>query len=127
MTICTLPSFSIQVLAKSPSFLVFWIQIFLLATVVIVIAIEPIFRNKMDKEFWKLVFDYFFRLIRYFMVVYIAGVAVLKYISTGDKESTMGFLATLFYPTLIMLICFFFIGFWILIPCWNKLVLNYKK
>jgi len=110
----------------SPSVLVFFLQVFVFATVAGIIWMESFLTEEMEKEFWVLLFENVFKSIRYILVGYAALIVVLKFISSGGRESTIGFLTTLFYPTVIILFSIFAIGYWILIPCWQRIVLLYK-
>jgi len=110
----------------SPSILVFFLQVFVFATVAGIIWMESFLSENMEKEFWVLLFENVFKSIRYILVGYAAMIVVLKFISSDGRESTIGFLTTLFYPTVIILFSIFAIGYWILLPCWQRIVILHK-
>lgn len=125
--ICAIGASLPIVLINHPSMLILMLQIYFYAVVIIILGLEPLLSKKMYKEFWKMLFEYMTKLIRYFLVIYVALIAVLKFISDGNSESKMGFMTTLFYPTVIVLISFFMIGYWVMLPVWNKIIDAYSE
>ena len=81
----------------------------------------------MEKEFWKILFDYMTKLIRYFLIVYVALIAILKFVSNENGESPMGFMTTLIYPTVVVVVSFFMIGYWVMLPVWSRIIEGYSK
>jgi hypothetical protein len=104
------------------SILIFFLQVFLYATACGVVWIEHYLNYHLDKDFWKFMFENVFKSIRYILVVYGVMIVVLKYISSTNGEKTIGFVTTLAYPTIVVLVSIFMISYWVLVPSWEKYV-----
>ena len=109
-----------------PSSLIFFLQLFIYATACGVIWIEHYLEYELDKDFWKFMFENVLKFIRYILVVYGAMIVILEYISSTNGEKTIGFITTLAYPTIIVLVSIFIIGYWVLIPSWEKYLMSSK-
>jgi len=118
--------FLIHLSSSSPSILVFSIQLLLLIFACGVIALEPYVKeNKFETEFWKLFIESSMKIVRYILMLYIAGFALLKFLSDGVGESKEGFLTSFIYPTVMFVYGIFVIGYWLAIPSWENLVKSY--
>ncbi len=117
----------IQYFALSESTLIFLLHLYIFAVSGVIIILEPLFSKDLNLDFWKMIFEYMVKLIKYFMIIFGALVAVLKFLSQKNNETTDGFLTTLFYPSIILIISFFMIAYWIMIPSWNKIVDGSKE
>ena len=115
--------FVIHLTSGSPSIVVFSLQLLVLIFAAVVIGLEPYLnRNDLDPEFWKLFLESGMKAIRYLLMLYVAGFALLKFLSDGVGESKEGFLTSFMYPTIIVLYCTFLAGYWLAIPGWENLV-----
>ncbi|AEI15418.1 hypothetical protein Flexsi_1779 [Flexistipes sinusarabici DSM 4947] len=113
-------------LNDNSSSLILFLQLFVYATATGILWIESYFQLDLEKDFWKFMFENVFKSIRYILVVYGAMVVVLRYISSSNGEKTIGFITTLSYPTVIVLGVVFMIGYWVLLPSWERYVVASK-
>lgn len=65
--------------------------------------------------------------IRYLLMIYVAGFALLKFLSDGVGESKTGFITSFVYPTVMVLYGVFIVGYWLAIPAWESLVEAHKR
>lgn len=113
----------VVILASSiASITVFFVQLALYGTACLIIILEPQFQQPMHPDFWKSVFSSIVSAAKYIIALYVAGVAALRFISEGLNETPGGFTSTIFYPTMSLMLIFFFMGYWILIPAWENFV-----
>ncbi len=110
-----------------PSPLIFVLLMYLYGVMAIIIVIEPVLSKEMDIEFWKFLFEHIIKLIKYFLVIFGILFTVLEFLVKQINESNISFLTTLFYPSMILLLSFFMIGFWIILPVWNNIEAGYEK
>ncbi len=108
---------------SSPLILV--LLLYLYGVMAIIIVIEPVLSKTMDIEFWKFLFENIIKLIKYFLVIFGILFTVLEFLVKQINESNISFLTTLFYPSMILVLSFFMIGFWIILPVWNKIEEGY--
>ena len=107
--------------------MVFFMHLYVLIVSVAIILIEPVFLEELDRSFWQLFVDGLLRGIRYVLLLFTAGVAVLQYLSAGLGEEPSGFLTTLFYPTVIMILSIGLVAQWLLVPAWAVLIDGFRK
>ena len=91
----------------SVSILVFFLLFYIYSICSLIIMIDPYLKMDMDTEFWKILIDSGLRVMQFFLVVYIAGAAIGRFISQNTGETTMGFVSTMFYPLIVLIV-----GFW---------------
>ncbi len=121
--LCLIAVFLVHITSNGPSILVFTVQLMLLGVACGVIALEPFLQRKdLTQEFWKIFMDSAMKAIRYVLMLYIAGFALLKFLSDGIGESRDGFLTSFIYPTVMVVYCLFIVGYWLAIPGWENLV-----
>jgi len=118
---------SCQALASSPAMLVFFLQLYLSSVAAAIVFGADLLTRDLPTDFWKLFFDNSMKSIRYVLVVFTAGLAVLQYLSTGKGESPEGFLTTLFYPAAILVLSIGMAGQWVLLPAGEKLIDAYAS
>lgn len=105
---------------RSPLVLV--LHFFFYGIVSAVILAQGIFRtsstliDSMEMEHAKILVDALLRTLRYILILYVAGVATLEYISGNKGESTNGYITTLFYPTIVLLIGLAMLFYWLALP-----------
>ena len=110
-----------------PSPLILILLMYFYGVMVIIIVIEPVLSKEMSIEFWKFLFENMVKLIKYFLVIFGILFTVLEFLVKQINESNISFLTTLFYPSIILVLSFFMIGFWIILPVWNKIEKEYEK
>jgi hypothetical protein len=117
----------IQATSTWPAMMVFFLHLYLLAVVAVIILVEEVFRQQLQKRFWSSLFDRILRTIRYILVLFTAGVAVLRYLSAGLREPSAGFLSSLFYPTAVMILSIGMIAQWLLLPAWGRMIDSFRE
>ena len=85
------------------------------------IVMERPFSSNLNIKVYELIFEKSLKVIQFSLVVFGVGVAALKFISTEVKEGYTGFMSTLLYPTIVMLMGFAIISYWLVLPAWNKI------
>lgn len=104
---------------KSP--IIFFTQGFLYAVTIVVVGIETYLNHDHTSNFWELIFSTISKLVGFIIVLYGAGSAVLRYISSQSQESVDGYISSFLYPTVIIVGVLFMLGYWILIPVLEKI------
>ena len=127
MLLVVMGAISVQANSTLPAMMVFFMTIYVAGVAGAIIVVEPIFQREMPVQFWKLFFDGLLRGVRYILILFTAGIAVLRYLSTGLGETPTAFLTTLFYPTAIMVFSIGFVAIWLLVPAWLRLVESYAS
>lgn len=113
----------IQILSSSPSVLVFSVQLMTLIFVNAVIALEPtVMDESLSKEFWELFLGVSLKLIQFLLALYVAGFALLKFLSDGVAESQDSFLTSFIYPTISFVYGIFIVAYWLGVPIWENIV-----
>jgi hypothetical protein len=119
---------TIHIFSSGPSVLVYCLQLLLLIFAATVVAIErDILYRDFEPAFWKLILDVAFRVIRYVIMLYVAGFALLKFLSDGIKEDKLGFLTSFAYPTVIVVYSLFIVIYWLALPAWENLVRSHER
>lgn len=119
--------FVLQAAAYRKSALVFILQLYLLAVASSVAVIEPLFERNMSREFWKILLDGILKAVRYILLLFTAGIAIVRFIADSGEESVDNFLTTLFYPTLLMMISLGLIFRWILVPSLEQVLVVFEE
>jgi len=47
-------------------------------------------------------------------------------ITAITKESSLGYVTTLAYPTMVIAMALFFFGYWVMEPTWRKIAKHYR-
>lgn len=110
----------------SVSALVFFLLLYIYIIASGVAILTPYLSMKMDKEFWKIMLDSGLSIMRFILIMFVAAAAIVRFISSGSGESKIGFLSTMFYPVITLIVSYLIVGFWVLLPCWNNMVEGYK-
>lgn len=116
----------VQRLSSGPSMMVFFLHLYLAGIAGAIVLAEEAFSNRMPRDFWKLFFEGAMKGVRYVLLLFTAGAAALQYVSTSKGEESMGFLTTLFYPAVVLVLSMAMVGQWILLPSWERLVASFK-
>ncbi len=111
-----------QVWSDGRSALILLLQIYTGAAASLVFFFRQNFSRRMGLEFWDRIVAMGIRAMRFGIIFYGAGVALLKFVSDGLKEGKEGFLTTLFYPTLVLFFSFLLWVVWIIAPAWERSV-----
>lgn len=115
-----------QVVFKVNSILIFTLQSYVFGISLVTIIIHRIFIEKYSLELYKLVFDKVLKIVGFILVVFVAGLATLRYVSNLNNEASIGFITTFAYPTVIVIASFIMLGYWVILPCWNEIINHYK-
>ncbi|HNT16728.1 MAG TPA: hypothetical protein PKJ37_02375 [Acidobacteriota bacterium] len=106
----------------SRSILIFFLQLLLYATVAIIVMVEQYLVMNMDKEFWQFMFSSSLKTVGFVSALVAALSYFLRTISDKNNENAEGFITTLFYPLVIMAVCVAIFTYWIILPCWDRVV-----
>lgn len=112
----------VHTMADQVSTLIVMLQLYIFGVCLIIVLLNSYFAMTLEVTFWQMLFDNVVKFIRYVLLLLALGVAILQFVSGGINESIDGFLASLLYPVVTILGSFFVIGYWLLIPCWERLV-----
>jgi hypothetical protein len=114
--------FLAQCLSDGRSALILLLHVYTGAAASLVFFFRQNFSRKMGLEFWDRTVAMGIKAMRFGLIFYGAGVALLKFVSDGLKEGKDGFLTTLFYPTLVLFFSFLLWVVWIIVPAWERSV-----
>jgi hypothetical protein len=103
------------------------VQMFILlltifGSMTLVSCIHRYFLMSLNHDVLEMLFKANVTIIRYLIVLYVAWAAVFRFTSLQDSISPNYFLLMIIYATLVMIVAFMLIGYWILLPCWNGIV-----
>lgn len=121
-----LSPFIFQLVSRNGSIMIFAVHIFSLGIGLLVALLNREIRRDMQIEFIKFVFDKTVKLISFLIVLYGAGITALRYVSKLNEEAPYQFISTFFYPTMVFAASLVMIGYWILLPCWEKIIEEYQ-
>lgn len=121
VTVVGIPAW-IQWLSTLRSPLVLVTQFFFLAVMGGIVIVERIFSQDLKKDFWKQMNEGSIKTIRTILTLYTAGLAVLKFVSSGLGETIPGFISSLVYPSVILVVGVAAILYWIALPSWLQVI-----
>jgi len=116
-----------QILYNTNSILIFTLQSYLFGIALITIIIFREIQGNYTVDFYKLIFDKVIKLIGFILVLFGAGIATLKYVSTVKNEASTGFISSFAYPTIVMISSFIMLGYWVILPCWMEILKSYNS
>lgn len=84
-------------------------------------------KSKYDVEFYRWNFEYAMKLIKYGLTIAAIGVAVGKFISEGNNETSYGFKTTFFYLSLIGLCGVGLFAAFVVVPLYREISNAYRR
>jgi hypothetical protein len=99
------------------------VHFYLFFTGLVAVSLHDFLHRAMQKEFWNLLFDYMAKMIQYFLVLFVGGAAVLRYIYPEGRQ--FEFRADLYYCGIAVIFSFMFILYWVMVPAWGRLAEGY--
>ncbi len=88
--------------------------------------------QRMAVRYWELLFDNAIKAAQILITVYgvlLAALGVVSNKPTSEKqvEDILGYLTTATYPTLVVGLVLFFIGYWVIHPTWQMIGNHYRQ
>ena len=106
------------------SIIIYSISIYVVCIAILTIIVNREFNTFLHEDFLKYLLDKVTKLLGLTLVIYGVGVAALKYVSENFGEEPTQFISSFAYPTLIMILSFVLVGYWVILPCWERLIDN---
>lgn len=110
----------------APSSLIFFLDMFFLAFATGVAWTNSLLAQRMKIRYWEILFDNAVKAAQILITVFGVLMAVLGVVTRKVTEDVNGFLTTAAYPTMVVTLVLFFIGYWVIHPTWQKIGDHYR-
>ncbi len=111
--------------AKSYMVVFLTMYAFIIATSIVFLA--PYMKQSMETEFWELIINFSFGVMRFVVLIFVAAVAVLEFAYGALEEDVEGYYSTILYPALVIIFTFGMLSLWIILPSWANLASARRK